>query len=168
MALQCNRLYHYCAIVCLLSDPTNESYHIFLRVVTREGDMSHGVGRESAARRHVSLIYEKLCYMCSDRLHKCTNYSIILSKKLAGIKFFLTPMFFFGWICSIKVGLGIFYFGAICRRLILKTRFRHPISVVGTIYGTRFDLQDSERRAPENKFSMRICNMILISKCRGD
>ena len=56
----------------------------------------------------------------------------------------------------------------VSRQLISKSQFPHPISVVVTIYGTRFDLRDSERRAPEIKFSMRICNMILISKCRRD
>jgi len=68
----------------------------------------------------------------------------------------------------LKVGLGIFDFCAISRRLILKTRFPHPISVAVTIYGTRFVLRDSRRRALENKFSMRICYMFLISKCRED
>jgi len=69
---------------------------------------------------------------------------------------------------AVKVGLGIFDFCAISRRLISKTRFPHQISVVVTIYGTRFDLRDSKRRALENKFSMRICYMFPVSKCRGD
>ena len=68
----------------------------------------------------------------------------------------------------LKVGLGYFNFFAISRRLISKTRFPHPISVAVTIYGTRFVLRDSRRRALENKFSMRICYMFLISKCRED
>jgi len=49
-----------------------------------------------------------------------------------------------------KVGLGIWEFCAISRRLISKIRFPHPISVADAICGTRFDLRDSKRRALEN------------------
>jgi len=41
------------------------------------------------------------------------------------------------------MGLGIFDFCAISRRPISKTWYPHPISVAVTIYGTRFDLRDS-------------------------
>ena len=51
---------------------------------------------------------------------------------------------------SIEVGLGIWEFCAISRRLISKIRFPHSISVADAICGTRFDLRDSKRRAPEN------------------
>jgi len=67
----------------------------------------------------------------------------------------------------LKVGLGIFDFCAISRRLISKTQCPHPNSVAVTIYGTRFDLRDSKCRALENKISMRICYMFPMSKCRG-
>ena len=50
----------------------------------------------------------------------------------------------------LKVGLGIFDFCAISRRLISKIRFPHPISVADAICGTRFDLRDSKRRALED------------------
>jgi len=68
------------------------------------------------------------------------------------------------------VGLSIWEFCAISRRLISKIRFPHPISVADAICGTRFqiDLRDSKRRALENKFCVRICYMFQISKCRGD
>ena len=69
---------------------------------------------------------------------------------------------------KVKVGLGIWEFWAISRRLISKIRFPHPISVADLICGTRFDLRDSKRRALENWFCVRICYMFLISKCRGD
>jgi len=69
---------------------------------------------------------------------------------------------------GVKVGLGIWEFCAISRRLISKIRFPHPISVADAIWGTRFDLRDSKRRALEHYFSVRICYMFLISKCRGD
>ena len=48
---------------------------------------------------------------------------------------------------------GVGYLGvlrAISRRLISKIRFPHPISVADAIFGTRFDLRDSKRRALEN------------------
>jgi len=51
---------------------------------------------------------------------------------------------------SLKVGLGIWVFCAISRRLISKIRFPHTISVADAICGTRFDLRDSKRRALEN------------------
>jgi len=51
---------------------------------------------------------------------------------------------------SLKVGLGIFDFCAISRRLISKIQFPHPISVADAICGTRFDLRDSKRREVEN------------------
>jgi len=44
-----------------------------------------------------------------------------------------------------KVGLGIWEFCAISRRLIWKIRFPHPTSVADAICGTRFDLRDSKR-----------------------
>ena len=50
----------------------------------------------------------------------------------------------------LKVGLGIWEFCAISRRLISKIRFPHPISVADAICGTCFDLRDSKRRALEN------------------
>jgi len=49
-----------------------------------------------------------------------------------------------------KVGLSIFYFCAISRRLISQIRFPHPISVADAICGTHFDLWDSKLRALEN------------------
>jgi len=51
---------------------------------------------------------------------------------------------------NIKVGLGIWEFCTISRRLISKIRFPHVISVADAICGTRFDLRDSKRRALEN------------------
>ena len=51
---------------------------------------------------------------------------------------------------GIKVGLGIWEFRAISRRLISKIRFPHPISVADATCGTRFDLRDSKRQALEN------------------
>jgi len=51
---------------------------------------------------------------------------------------------------TIMVGVGIFYFCAISRQLISKIRFPHPISVADAVFGTRFDLRDSKRRALEN------------------
>ena len=51
---------------------------------------------------------------------------------------------------TLKVGLGIWEFCAISRRLISKIRFPHPISVADAIYETRFDLRDSKRRALES------------------
>jgi len=68
----------------------------------------------------------------------------------------------------VKVGLGIWEFCAISRRLISKIRFPHPISVADAICWTRFDLRDSKRRALENWSCVRICYMFRISKCRGD
>jgi len=60
----------------------------------------------------------------------------------------------------LKLGLDIFDFCAISRRRISKIRFPHPISVVVTIYGARFVLRDSKRRALENKFS---CEFAICS-----
>ena len=56
----------------------------------------------------------------------------------------------FGGETSFKVGLSIWEFCAISRRLISKIRFPHPILVADAICGTRFDLRDSKRRALEN------------------
>ena len=50
---------------------------------------------------------------------------------------------------EIKVGFGILDFCTHSRRPISKNRFPHPISVADAICGTRFDLQDSKRRALE-------------------
>ena len=60
----------------------------------------------------------------------------------------------------------IFDFCVISRWVISKIRFPHPISVADTICGTRFDLQDSKRRALEIHFCVRICYMFPISKDR--
>ena len=51
---------------------------------------------------------------------------------------------------NLKVGLGIWEFCTICRRLISKIRFPHPTSVADAICRTRFDLRDSKRRALDN------------------
>ena len=50
------------------------------------------------------------------------------------------------------MGLGIWEFCAISRRLISKIRFPYTISVADAICGTRFDLRDTERRALEIQF----------------
>jgi len=67
----------------------------------------------------------------------------------------------------LKVGLGIWEFCAISRRLMSKIRFPHPISVADAMCRTHFDLRDSKRRALEIKFCVRICYMFLFL-LRGD
>ena len=69
----------------------------------------------------------------------------------------------------LKVGLGIFDFCAIGRRLISKDSISSPNFSCGCSYVERaLWCRDSKRRALGNYFSVRICYEFLISKCGGD
>ena len=105
------------------------------------------------------LRFRHIWSMMTRSIHNCWQ---VRTNKCVRTNICKTSVFVF----SVKVGLGKGDFCAMSRRLISKIRFRNPISVAVTIYGTRFDLRDSKRRALENKFFMRICCMFLISKCR--
>jgi len=67
------------------------------------------------------------------------------------------------------VGLGIFDFCALSRRLISKESISSSNFSCGCLYAERaLWCRDSKRRALENYFPVRICYEFLISKCRGD
>jgi len=68
-----------------------------------------------------------------------------------------------------KVGLGIFDFCAISRRLISKDSISSRNFSCGCSYAERtLWCQDSKRRAVVNHVSVRICYELLISKCIWD
>jgi len=69
----------------------------------------------------------------------------------------------------VKVGLGIFDFCAISRRLISKDSISSPIFSSGCSYAERaLWCRDRKRRALGNYFSVRICYEFLILKLEGD
>ena len=72
-------------------------------------------------------------------------------------------------VIALKVGLGIFDFCAISRRLISKDLISSPNFSWGFSYAEHaLWCQDSKRWALGNYFSMRICYGFPMSKCRGD